>query len=516
MEPASWMSDSPTPFHSVLVANRGEIAVRILKAVRECGLKGIAVHNDLDSDAMHLEFADRVAHLEGDDLSSTYLSIEAIMHAARSTGAEAIHPGYGFLSEREEFARAVVESGLVWIGPPPEAIRVMGDKIRARESMINAQVPVIPGKSISISGGEDPLPQLAAAAADVGYPLLLKASAGGGGKGMRVVEEPKLLRSEYQAASREATAAFGDGTVYVESLLRGARHIEIQIFADSHGNIIHLNERDCSLQRRHQKVIEEAPSPAVNSELRRRMGAAAIEAARAVNYEGAGTVEFLLSQRNEFFFLEMNTRLQVEHPVTELITGLDLVHMQLMVAAGNKLKLSQSDVPITGHAMEARIYAEDPSTGFLPSIGPIARFDAPSGPGIRVDAGVREGDEVTTSFDPMLAKIIVHAPDRKTAIMRLDHALSETTLHGVRSNIEFCRDILNTDDFQGPGVTTDYLDGKEFKQSPDEKALGLVAIIATAAEKFGLNKSKHTSLNISDRHSGNEQDPFRTLAKRFP
>ena len=405
MEPASWMSDSPTPFHSVLVAYRGEIAVRILKAVRECGLKGIAVHNDLDSDAMHLEFADRVAHLEGDDLSSTYLSIEAIMHAARSTGAEAIHPGYGFLSEREEFARAVVESGLVWIGPPPEAIRVMGDKIRARESMINAQVPVIPGKSISISEGEDPLPQLAAAAADVGYPLLLKASAGGGGKGMRVVEEPKLLRSEYQAASREATAAFGDGTVYVESLLRGARHIEIQIFADSHGNIIHLNERDCSLQRRHQKLIEEAPSPAVNPELRRRMGAAAIEAARAVNYEGAGTVEFLLSQRNEFFFLEMNTRLQVEHPVTELITGLDLVHMQLMVAAGNRLKLSQSDVPITGHAMEARIYAEDPSTGFLPSIGPIARFDAPSGPGIRVDAGVREGDEVTTSFDPMLAKL---------------------------------------------------------------------------------------------------------------
>ena len=516
MEPASWMSDSPTPFHSVLVANRGEIAVRILKAVRECGLKGIAVHNDLDSDAMHLEFADSVAHLEGDDLSSTYLSIEAIMHAARSTGAEAIHPGYGFLSEREEFARAVVESGLVWIGPPPEAIRVMGDKIRARESMINAQVPVIPGKSISISEGEDPLPQLAAAAADVGYPLLLKASAGGGGKGMRVVEEPKLLRSEYQAASREATAAFGDGTVYVESLLRGARHIEIQIFADSHGNIIHLNERDCSLQRRHQKVIEEAPSPAVNPELRRRMGAAAIEAARAVNYEGAGTVEFLLSQRNEFFFLEMNTRLQVEHPVTELITGLDLVHMQLMVAAGNKLKLSQSDVPITGHAMEARIYAEDPSTGFLPSIGPIARFDAPSGPGIRVDAGVREGDEVTTSFDPMLAKIIVHAPDRKTAINRLDHALSETTLHGVRSNIEFCRDILNTEAFQGPGVTTDYLDGKDFKQNPDENALGLVAIIATAAEKFGLNKSKHTSSNILDGHSGNEQDPFRTLAKRFP
>ena len=271
MRPAAWMTNSPKPYESVLVANRGEIAVRILKALRECGLRGIAIHNDIDRDGMHLEYADNVEHLRGEDLMSTYLSTDAIINAARKTGADAIHPGYGFLSERADFAKAVLESGLIWIGPPPEAIRLMGDQIRARESMIKAQVPVIPGRSISISDGEDPLPQLATAAAEVGYPLLLKASAGGGGKGMRVVNEPKLLRTEYQAASREATAAFGNGTVYVESLLGGARHIEIQIFADSHGNVIHLNERDCSLQRRHQKVIEEAPSPAVDPELRKKM-----------------------------------------------------------------------------------------------------------------------------------------------------------------------------------------------------------------------------------------------------
>ena len=304
--------------------------------------------------------------------------------------------------------------------------------------------------------------------------------------------------------------------MYVESLLGGARHIEIQIFADSHGNVIHLNERDCSLQRRHQKVIEEAPSPAVDPELREKMGIAAIQAARAVNYEGAGTVEFLLSPQKEFYFLEMNTRLQVEHPVTELVTGLDLVHMQLMAAAGIELQLSQDEVSLSGHAMEARIYAEDPSTGFLPSIGPIARFDTPVGPGVRVDSGVRKGDEVTTSFDPMLAKIIVHAPDRDSAIQRLDQALSETILHGVKSNIEFCREILNTETFRGPGVTTDYLEGRPPNQIQNEISTGLIEIIATAAERFGLNKSKGALLDNQDNHSGHEYDPFTTLTKRFP
>jgi len=512
-----WMMEATTPFSSVLVANRGEIAVRVLRAVRECGLRGVAVYNDLDSDSMHLNFADEKIRLPGEDLASTYLSMDAILDAAMASGADAIHPGYGFLSERSEFADRVIESGLVWIGPSADAIRTMGDKIRAREAMVDALVPVIPGKSIEVSGDEDPLPQLAAAAAEVGYPLLLKASAGGGGKGMRMVEEPKRLRTEYDAASREATAAFGDGTVYVERLLRKARHIEIQVFADRHGTVIHLNERDCSLQRRHQKVIEEAPSPAVNPRLRSLMGEAAVQAARAVDYEGAGTVEFLLSDKGEFYFLEMNTRLQVEHPVTELITGLDLVHMQLSVAAGLPLPIKQSEVGISGHAMEARLYAEDPSSGFLPSIGPIARFDTPDGPGIRVDTGVRSGDEVTTAFDPMLAKVIVHAPDRASAIRRLDQALSQIILHGVRSNIGFCREMLVSETFSGPGVTTDHLDGMDPPSRPEEPIRGILSVIASAAERLGLHRAEFTSgSSIVDQHTGHPGDPFRTLSRNFP
>ena len=517
MQVPEWMTNAPTPFTSVLVANRGEIAIRILKAIRECGLVGIGIHNDLDSNSMHLDYADKIVHIPGEDLASTYLSSQAIIHAARSMGADAIHPGYGFLSERADFAEEVIESGLIWIGPPPDAIRVMGDKISARESMIQASVPVIPGKSIDVKEGEDPLPQLAAAAAQVGYPLLLKASAGGGGKGMRAVKEPKLLRMEYEAASREATAAFGDGTVYVETLLSGARHIEIQIFADSHGNIIHLNERDCSLQRRHQKVIEEAPSPAMNTDLRKRMGNAAIDAARAVNYEGAGTVEFLLSSNNDFFFLEMNTRLQVEHPVTELITGLDLVHMQLRVASGQELQIGQDEVGITGHSIEARLYAEDPSVGFLPSIGMIAKFQTPQGPGIRIDSGIREGDHVTTSFDPMLAKLIVHAPDRLSAIRRLDHVLSKTVLHGVKSNIDFCREILSTDVFREKGVTTNYLDDGYHSHQTNKPTDATLVIVASAADKFGLQRVQSASNSKTTMsHSGHVQDPFLTLSKKFP
>ena len=391
------------PFDAVLVANRGEIAVRVLTAAREAGLRGVAVFSDADAKALHVELADEAIHLPGQTLAETYLNTDAIIAAAQSSGAQAIHPGYGFLSERADFASAVKQAGLIWIGPPPEAISTMGDKISARLKMMESGVPVIPGEELSVPDGADHLGQLAACAARVGYPLLLKASAGGGGKGMRAVSEPKMLRTEYEAASREASAAFGDGTIYVERLLVGARHIEVQVLADSHGNCIHLNERDCSLQRRHQKVIEEAPSPVVNAELREAMGAAAVMAAKAVDYEGAGTVEFLLSDRGDFFFLEMNTRLQVEHPVTEMITGVDLVLKQFEVAAGMTLGLTQSDIGITGHSMEARIYAEDPSKGFLPAIGDLAMWRAPAGPGIRVDTGVREGDSVTVDFDPMLA-----------------------------------------------------------------------------------------------------------------
>ncbi|MED5158977.1 MAG: ATP-grasp domain-containing protein, partial [Candidatus Thermoplasmatota archaeon] len=345
-----------------------------------------------------------------------------------------------FLSERSDFASAVADAGLVWIGPPAEAISTMGDKISARIRMIESGVPVIPGEELTVPDGTDHLGALAACAARVGYPLLLKASAGGGGKGMRAVQEPKMLRTEYEAASREASAAFGDGTIYVERLLTGARHIEVQILADSHGNCIHLNERDCSLQRRHQKVIEEAPSPAVNSELRQAMGAAAVKAAESVGYEGAGTVEFLLSSRGKFYFLEMNTRLQVEHPVTEMTTGIDLVLKQFEVAAGLPLGIIQADVGISGHAIEARVYAEDASRGFLPCVGRLAIWKTPQGPGIRVDSGVRQGDAVTVDFDPMLAKLIVHAPTRGAALRRLDTALSDFIALGVTTNIGFLRD----------------------------------------------------------------------------
>ncbi|SVA12323.1 uncharacterized protein METZ01_LOCUS65177, partial [marine metagenome] len=327
-------SSAPRPFSTVLVANRGEIAVRVLQAAREAGLGSVAVYSDADAGSLHVEVADEAVHISGETLADTYLNSEAIISAALSSGADAIHPGYGFLSERSDFASAVIEAGLVWIGPPPDAISTMGDKISARIRMIESGVPVIPGEELTVPDGADHLGALAACAARVGYPLLLKASAGGGGKGMRAVQEPKMLRTEYEAASREASAAFGDGTIYVERFLTGARHIEVQIMADSHGNCIHLNERDCSLQRRHQKVIEEAPSPVVNHELRQAMGAAAVKAAESVGYEGAGTVEFLLSAKGEFYFLEMNTRLQVEHPVTEMTTGIDLVLKQFEVAAG--------------------------------------------------------------------------------------------------------------------------------------------------------------------------------------
>ena len=507
------------PFDAVLVANRGEIAVRGLTAAREAGLRGVAVFSDADAKALHVELADEAIHLPGQTLAETYLNTDAIIAAAQSSGAQAIHPGYGFLSERADFASAVKQAGLIWIGPPPEAISTMGDKISARLKMMESGVPVIPGEELSVPDGADHLGQLAACAARVGYPLLLKASAGGGGKGMRAVSEPKMLRTEYEAASREASAAFGDGTIYVERLLVGARHIEVQVLAYSHGNCIHLNERDCSLQRRHQKVIEEAPSPVVNAVLREAMGAAAVMAAKAVDYEGAGTVEFLLSDRGDFFFLEMNTRLQVEHPVTEMITGVDLVLKQFEVAAGMTLGLTQSDIGITGHSMEARIYAEDPSKGFLPAIGDLAMWRAPAGPGIRVDTGVREGDSVTVDFDPMLAKLVVPAPTRPAAARRLYNALSDLRALGVITNIGFLRQMTIHPDFVSGSITTDYLDSTDISEfaEPEHDPSTLVAI-AAAASRFGLDRVGVAGGDgtLVDEHTGHAGDPFRTLSRSFP
>jgi acetyl/propionyl-CoA carboxylase alpha subunit len=512
------MRESPRPFATILVANRGEIAVRVLQAAREAGLGGIAVFSDADANSLHVEVADEAVHLPGDTLDQTYLNGDAIIEAAKESGAEAIHPGYGFLSERADFARAVEAAGLVWIGPPGEAIETMGDKASARLLMTDSGVSVIPGEELVVEEDADHLGVLASAAARIGYPLLLKASAGGGGKGMRSVREPRALRAEYEAAAREAAAAFGDGTIYIERLLTGARHVEIQVLCDRHGGAIHLNERDCSVQRRFQKVIEEAPSPAVSPEIRKAMGEAAVTAARSVGYIGAGTVEFLLSGNGQFHFLEMNTRLQVEHPVTELTTGIDLVQKQFEVAAGLPLGMDQSEVKQSGHAIEARIYAEDPERGFLPSTGRLVMWQAPVGPGIRVDSGVRQGDEVTIDFDPMLAKLIVHAPDRHAAIRRLDTALADFVALGVQTNIGFLRSLAAHHTFQSGGADTDFLANaapEEFS-GPDADKGALVAI-AAAAQRLGLDRAQADPASGSvDEHTGHPGDPFRTLRRSFP
>lgn len=512
-----WMSESPRPFSKVLVANRGEIAVRVLQAAREAGLIGVAVYSENDSSSLHVELADESVLLEGDDLDSTYLNAEAIIEAARRCGADALHPGYGFLSERADFARQVEDAGILWIGPPADAIETMGDKISARSLMIQSGVPVIPGEQIPVEEGADHLGPLASAAAKVGYPLLIKASAGGGGKGMRSVSEPKNLRTEFEAAAREASAAFGDGTVYIEKLLSRARHVEIQVLCDSLGGAIHLNERDCSLQRRYQKVIEEAPSPALNSAVREAMGEAAVTAARSVNYVGAGTVEFLLSSNGQFYFLEMNTRIQVEHPVTEMTSGVDLVQKQFEVASGLPVGILQSEVTQNGHSIEARIYAEDPGSGFLPSTGRLVMWRPPSGPGTRVDSGVREGDEVTIDYDPMLAKLIVHAPSRNAAIRRLYTALSDFVVLGVRTNIEFLRNALSHDSFLSGGVDTDFLDSTDSSElSGDEPDGPFLTAIAASAQRLGLDSEPSSAAESVDDHTGHVGDPFRTLRRTFP
>jgi acetyl-CoA/propionyl-CoA carboxylase, biotin carboxylase, biotin carboxyl carrier protein len=425
-------------FESVLVANRGEIAVRVIRTLRALGVRSVAVYSDADADARHVRDADVAVRLGPAAAAQSYLSIEAILDAAARTGAQAVHPGYGFLSESAVFARACAGAGLVFIGPPAAAIEAMGDKIRAKATVAAAGVPVVPGND---GGGDE---ALAAAADAVGYPVLLKPSAGGGGKGLRVVHRALELPEAIAAARREAQSAFGDGTLLVERLVPTPRHIEIQVLADAHGAVVHLGERECSLQRRHQKIIEEAPSVLLDTATRSWMGACAVAVARSVGYTGVGTVEFLgpSDSPDQFFFLEMNTRLQVEHPVTELITGLDLVEWQLRVAAGEPLSFTQDDVRINGHAIEARIYAEDPSGGFLPTGGRVLHLREPAGPGIRVDCGLVVGDTVGSDYDPMLAKVIAHGPDRDTAVRRLDAALAQTSILGLGTNVAFLRTLL--------------------------------------------------------------------------
>jgi acetyl-CoA/propionyl-CoA carboxylase biotin carboxyl carrier protein len=430
----------PEMFDTVLVANRGEIAVRVIRTLRALGVRSVAVFSDADADARHVREADTAVRIGPAPAAESYLSVERLLEAAARTGAQAVHPGYGFLAENASFARACAEAGLVFIGPPADAIALMGDKIRAKETVKAAGVPVVPGSSGS--GLTDA--QLAEAAREIGMPVLLKPSAGGGGKGMRLVRDASALGEEIAAARREARASFGDDTLLVERWVDRPRHIEIQVLADGHGNVVHLGERECSLQRRHQKIIEEAPSVLLDAGTRAAMGEAAVQAARSCGYEGAGTVEFIVpgSDPSSYYFMEMNTRLQVEHPVTELITGLDLVEWQLRVAAGERLPYGQEDITLTGHAVEARICAEDPARGFLPSGGTVLALHEPQGDGVRTDSGLSEGTEVGSLYDPMLSKVIAYGPDRATALRKLRAALAETVTLGVQTNAGFLRRLL--------------------------------------------------------------------------
>ncbi|UOY03438.1 acetyl/propionyl/methylcrotonyl-CoA carboxylase subunit alpha [Blastococcus sp. PRF04-17] len=431
-------------FETVLVANRGEIAVRVIGTLRAMGIRSVAVHSDADAGALHTRVADVAVPIGPAAAAQSYLNIERVLEAAARTGAQAIHPGYGFLSENVEFARACEKAGIVFVGPPVAAIEAMGDKIRAKRTVMAAGVPVVPGRSDP--GMDDAA--VAAAAVAVGFPVLLKPSAGGGGKGMRVVRDEDELFGAIASARREALGSFGDDTLLVERYVGNSRHIEVQVLGDAAGNVIHLGERECSLQRRHQKVIEEAPSPLLDTSMRASMGRAAVEAARAVGYTGAGTVEFIVDadRPRDFFFLEMNTRLQVEHPVTEMVTGLDLVEQQVRIAAGERLPLDQSDISLDGHAIEARLYAEDPSRGFLPQAGTVLGLVEPSGPGVRFDSSLTVGGVVGTDYDPMLAKVIAWAPDRDTARARLVGALGHTAVLGVTTNAAFLRSLLTDPD----------------------------------------------------------------------
>lgn len=438
---------------SVLIANRGEIAVRIIRACRELGIRSVAVYSDADAQAPHVFAADEAHHIGPSPASESYLKGAHIVALARDLGVEAIHPGYGFLAERASFARAVAEAGLVFVGPTAETIAAMGDKTEARRRMRAANVPIVPGGVDPVGSPEDAV----GIAQELGFPVLLKAAAGGGGKGMRVIESAEGVRAAFEAAQREATAAFGDDSVYLERYLHHPRHIEVQVFGDRAGNVIHLGERECSIQRRHQKLIEEAPSAVVDPVTRDAMGQAAVRAARSVNYEGAGTVEFLF-QDGEFFFLEMNTRLQVEHPVTELITGLDLVRLQFEVASGASLPITQDQVRFHGHALECRITSEDPYSGFLPSTGTVSAMTPPTGPGVRWDGGIAPGFEVGLQYDSLLGKLIVHGPDRTSAIRRMDRALGELRIAGVQTSAEFHRAVMREPDFIAGDFTIRYVE----------------------------------------------------------
>ncbi|MCW3494427.1 biotin carboxylase N-terminal domain-containing protein [Microbacterium sp. SSM24] len=477
------------PFRTVLVANRGEIARRVIRTLRRLGIRSVAVYSDADADAPHVREADTAVRIGPAAASASYLDIDAVIAAARATGAEAVHPGYGFLSENAAFARACAEADIVFIGPGVRALDVMGDKIRSKEHVSGHGVPTVPG--FSAAGMTDA--QIAAAAEEAGFPLLVKPSAGGGGKGMQVVREASELVDAIATARRVAASAFGDDTLLLERLIERPRHIEVQVLADAHGTVVHLGERECTLQRRHQKVIEEAPSPVVDATTRARIGAAACAAAASVDYRGAGTVEFLVAgdRPDEFFFIEMNTRLQVEHPVTELVTGVDLVEQQLRIAAGEPLAFAQEDVRLDGHAIEARVYAESPERGFLPAIGDVLVWRPAET--VRTDAAIESGSVVTADYDPMIAKVIAHGADRAEALARLDAALADTLLFGVETNIAFLRELLADEGVRAGRMDTGLIDRLPPFSAPRPSSLTLGAAAAAGAPSDARDRTDAAS-----------------------
>jgi acetyl-CoA carboxylase biotin carboxylase subunit len=477
-------------FKKILIANRGEIAVRVIRACREMGITSVAVYSDVDRAALHVLKADEAYHIGSAAASESYLNIAKILDAARRSGATAIHPGYGFLSENAKFAQACADAGVKFIGPIAASMEMMGSKTRARQEMEKAGIPFVPGTS----RGLDSIEQAQQVAEKIGYPVMLKAAAGGGGKGMRLVHESADLKSALESAKSEAQRAFGDDEVYLEKAIINPRHIEVQILADEHGNTVYLGERECSIQRRHQKVVEESPSAVVDPELRQRMGEVAVRVAKTANYTNAGTIEFLLDQNKNFYFLEMNTRLQVEHPVTELVTGLDLVHLQIKIAAGETLPFEQDDVRLRGHAIECRIYAEDPDNNFFPSPGKITLLREPGGPGIREDSGMYEGWTVPIDYDPMLAKLISYGGDRAQAIASLRRALDEFFIGGIKTNISLFQRIVRDDDFKAARLDTGYLDRLlQAKPPEDEATLQNDDIVAIAAGLFAAMGATSTT-----------------------
>ncbi|HMU93824.1 MAG TPA: acetyl-CoA carboxylase biotin carboxylase subunit [Anaerolineales bacterium] len=488
-------------FNKILIANRGEIAIRIMRACRELGIKTVAVYSEADKDAQHVQFADEAVLIGSAAPKESYLNADALLRAALGSKAEAIHPGYGFLSENASFALKVESAGLTFIGPSADSIRAMGDKAESKIAMKKAGVPTVPGFEGLTSEEE-----FKKAAQEIGYPVLIKASAGGGGKGMRVVNAENELSEAIESARREALNSFGDERLLIEKYLADAHHIEFQVFGDKHGNLVHLFERECSVQRRHQKIIEETPSPLLTPEIRAKMGEAAVAAAKAVNYYNAGTIEFIFDPQlatlnlQPFYFLEMNTRLQVEHPITELTAGIDLVQWQIRIAAGEKFPFTQSDFHQHGHAIECRVYAEDPSNGFLPSTGKLLQLIEPRGPGIRVDSGFKTGSEVTHFYDPLLAKLIVHAENRNAAIQRMQTALREFVVHGVVTNMDFMQAVLQHDDFAQGKVSTRWVE-RNFGEWHPVEAEKEALIAAALADVLFVGGKTQSAVS-------NETDPF--------